>query len=110
MQHPRLRSVIDRARRPLVQVDAVSTLQAFGHGCMALVSMRGAVPIIVQSMAGPRCVLGHTGVRRRSGHAQNYRQHQRQKRTQERPHDLSTAVTPSSDMAQLHRKIKLVRG
>jgi hypothetical protein len=68
---------------------------------MAFVLMRGAVPIIVQSMAGMRRVFGRTGVRRRSGHTQNYRQHQRQKRSQERPHDLSTAVTPSSEMAQL---------
>jgi hypothetical protein len=45
---------------------------------MALILMRGAVPIVVQSMAGMRRVLGRTGVRRRSDHTQNYRQHQRQ--------------------------------
>jgi hypothetical protein len=96
-----------QASRALAKGEAVSTLQAFGHGCMASILMRGAVPIIVQSMAAMRRMPGHTGVRRRSGHTQNYRQHQRQKRSQERPHDLSTAVTPSSDMAQLRPKIKL---
>jgi len=55
----------------------MSTLHAFGHGRMAMAMMRGAVPVVVQSMTGLRQVLRRTGVRRRGSQAQDYRQYQR---------------------------------
>ena len=78
MVRPYLRGVTDQARRAKAQREERPALQALGHGCMALVLMRGAVPIVVQSVAGPRRMLRRTGVRRRDGHAEDYRQHQRQ--------------------------------
>ena len=84
----------------------MSTLQALGHGHMAMAMMGGAVPVLVQKVAGLRHVLHRASVDRRGSQAQNQHQHQRQERSQERPHGLSSTVTPSSEMPQLAGKIK----
>ena len=84
----------------------MSALQALGQGRMAMAMMRGAVPVAVQKLAGLRRVLRRAGVDRRGSQAQGYHQDQRQERSQERPHSLSSTVTPSSEMPQLPGKIK----